>query len=505
VIGAIVENLTTYWQVHLLLVLYTCMLAWHAWEGNRDTEGLADYYIGGRAMGGVAIGLSFFATYASTNSFVGFSGQAYSWGVAWFFLIPFIVGFCLLSWVFVAPRLRAMTASLDSLTVPDFVGFRFGSTPARVFAAVIILFASFFYMTAVFKGIGNLLEVFLDMPYRWAIAVVYVITMVYTAVGGFISVIKTDAVQGVVLMIAAVLLFSGTAGAAGGLGAIGELREAAETAHLFTWNAGIAFPLLLGVIVAGTIKFVVDPRQLSRFYALEDDRAARTGVWVSTVTFFGVFCLLTPVGLLARRVLGHGIQDTDLVVPNLLTESGVFSDGTGAFLLVAMVAAAMSSLDSVLLVMASTAERDIVGILKPSESEEKAVRDTRLYVALFASITAIIALEPPGGIVTLTALSGAMYAACFFPAVVLGLYWKRGNGVSVMASFTAGLLVLFLWRFVPGSELVHQVFPAVALSLVAYVGVARWTDPFREPRLAYVFEPEAVEATEAPGQEVGVD
>jgi Na+/pantothenate symporter len=92
------------------------------------------------------------------------------------------------------------------------------------------------------------------------------------------------------------------------------------------------------------------------------------------VTFAVVFCLLVPVGLLARRVLGHGIQDTDLVVPQLLIRGDVFSDGTGAFLLVAMVAAAMSSLDSVLLVMASTAERDIMGMLRPSESEATAVR-----------------------------------------------------------------------------------------------------------------------------------
>ncbi|NIR78083.1 MAG: sodium/proline symporter, partial [Gemmatimonadetes bacterium] len=61
------------------------------------------------------------------------------------------------------------------------------------------------------------------------------------------------------------------------------------------------------------------------------------------------------------------VSDTDLVVPTLLSD--VFGQGTGAFLLVAMVAAAMSSLDSVLLVMASTTERDVVSILRPGRSE----------------------------------------------------------------------------------------------------------------------------------------
>ncbi len=503
-LGAVLENLATYWQVHLLLVLYTILLAWHAYEGKKGTKGIVDYYVGGRAMGGVVIGLSFFATYSSTNSFVGFTGQSYGWGLPWFLLVPFVVGFSLFAWIWVAPRLRHFTEALDSLTIPDFVGFRFGSTPARVFAAVIILFASFFYMTAVFKGIGNLLEVFLEMPYRWAIAVVYVVTMLYTAVGGFISVIKTDAVQGVILFVAAILLFTGTVNAAGGLGALAAVREAPETSHLFTWNGGVAFPLLLGVLFAGTIKFAVDPRQLSRFYALESRQAAKTGVWVSTVVFGVVYLMLVPVGLYAHRVLGPGIGDTDLVVPELLTAAGVFSAGTGAFLLVAMVAAAMSSLDSVLLVMASTCERDIVGILKPSDSEQKAVRDTRLYVALFATITAIIALEPPGGIVTLTALSGAMYAACFFPAVVLGLWWRKGNGASVIASFAAGLGVLFFWRFVPGSEILHEVFPAVALSLLAYVGVGRATGANPDRRVEELFRPASAPEPASREEEVPV-
>ncbi|HSR43322.1 MAG TPA: sodium:solute symporter family protein, partial [Longimicrobiales bacterium] len=392
----------------------------------------------------------------------------------------------------------------DSLTIPDFIGFRFGSTPARVFAALIVIVASFFYMTAVFKGIGNLLEVFLEMPYRWAIAVVYVVTMLYTAVGGFISVIKTDAVQGVILVVAAILLFTGTVDAAGGLGSLAAVSEAPETRHLFTWNGGVAFPLLLGVPFAGTIKFAVDPRQLSRFYALESRKAAKTGVWVSTLVFGVVYLMLVPVGLYAHRILGPGIGDTDLVVPELLTAAGVFSEGTGAFLLVAMVAAAMSSLDSVLLVMASTCERDIVGMLKPSDSEEKAVRDTRLYVALFATITAIIALEPPGGIVALTALSGAMYAACFFPSVVLGLWWREGNGTAAIASFTAGLGVLFFWRYVPGSELLHEVFPAVALSLLAYVAVGRATPSNPDPRVERLFAAPAPEPAPEEEEEVAV-
>jgi len=138
-LDAIAANLREYWLVHSLLAGYTVLLAHHAWSGNKGTKGLADYYVGGRSMGGVAVGLSYFATYSSTNSFVGFSGQAYDWGAPWLLFVPAAVIFCVFAWTVVAPRLRDFAEGLDSLTIPDFIGFRFNSTPARVAAAVIVI------------------------------------------------------------------------------------------------------------------------------------------------------------------------------------------------------------------------------------------------------------------------------------------------------------------------------------------------------------------------------
>ena len=469
-IDTVLGNLREFWLVYSLLALYTVMLAHHAWTGKRETKGLTDYYVGGRNMGGWVIGLSFFATYASTNSFVGFSGQTYDWGVPWMLFVPASVALSLFAWLIIAPRLRSFTRAMDSLTIPDFIGFRFDSTPARVFAALILIAASFFYMTAVFKGIGNLLEVFLEIPYKLSIVIVFFVVMLYTMIGGFISVVKTDSVQGVVMIMAAILLFTGTVNAAGGLNAIFEVRSQAGGEALFTWGGGVAIPVLLGTRFAALIKFAVEPRQLARFFALQGDKAIRTGMLVSTITFGFVFSLLIPIGLYARRIFPDGLGDTDLVIPNLLSQ--VFGQGTAAFLLVAMVAAAMSSLDSVLLVLASTAERDIVSVIKPGRSEKDQMFWTKGWVALFAFITMLISLNPPGGIVTLTAFSGSLYGACFFPAIVFGLHWQRGSGSAVITSFGTGIVTLLTWDFIPGSEVVHEVFPAMLLSTVAYAGIS---------------------------------
>jgi SSS family transporter len=473
----------------MLLAAYTAMMVHHAFVGRRSTKGMTDYYVGGRRMGGIAIGISFFATYSSTNSFVGFSGQSYSYGAPWLLLTVCAVGFSLIAWKWVAPRLRVFTARLDSVTLPDFIGFRYGSRSARVMAAGVVLFASFLYMTAIFKGIGNLLEMFLEVPYPVAIAIVFPIVMVYTAAGGFISVVKTDVVQGAVMTLAAVLLFAGTVNAAGGLGALSELRRQPDGAALFGWNVAMPFPVLLGVMVAATMKFMVEPRQLSRFYALKDRTAVRAGMWVSTLLFLGVYSVLVPIGLYARRVIPDGITDTDQVVPLLLSRGTIFSPEIGAFLLVAMVAAAMSSLDSVLLVMASTCARDLIGAWLPPSSDDALVRSTRKYVAAFALITALIALDPPGGIVSMTAFSGSLYAACFFPTVTLGLYWRRGNGNAAIVSFTAGIATLVLWRYLPFGVVVHAVFPAMILSMVCYALISKLGAFHPETPVQALFEP----------------
>ena len=485
-IDAVLANLREYWMVHSLLVLYTVMLAHHAWTGNRKTKGLADYYVGGRNMSGWALGISFFATYASTNSFIGYSGQTYSWGLPWLLFMPTAVAFCLFAWLAVAPRLRTFTEAMDSLTIPDFIGFRFGSTRSRLFAALIVIVSSLFYMTAVFTGIGRLLETFMEIRYEVSIVIVFFIVMLYTMIGGFISVVKTDVVQGFVMIFAALLLFLGTVNAAGGLGAVAEVRAQPGGEALFTWGGGVAIPVLIGTMFATLVKFAVEPRQLSRFFALEGAHATRTGMIVSCTVFAGVFTLLLPVGLYARQVLPLGIEDTDLVVPTLLSD--VFGSGTGAFLLVAMVAAAMSSLDSVLLVLASTTERDVVAILRPGRGEKAEMAWTRGWVALFALITAVISLDPPGGIVELTAFSGSLYAACFFPAIVLGLHWRRGSGSAVIASFAVGIGVLLGWEYVPGSEVLHEVFPALILSTAVYVGTALLTKDGGDERVVALMD-----------------
>jgi Na+/pantothenate symporter len=78
----------------------------------------------------------------------------------------------------------------------------------------------------------------------------------------------------------------------------------------------------------------------------------------------------------------------------------------------------------------------------------------------------------------MTSFSGSLYGACFLPPILLGIYWRRGNGAAVIGSFIVGLTCLILWKPLGGVVVslqgIHQVFPAIFLSVAVYTGIAAW-------------------------------
>ena len=474
--------LVDHWFATALIAAYAAMLVVHARSGLRGTHGTSDYFVGGRRFGGVAIGVSFYATFASTNSYLGHAGQGYEYGAPFLIMAVLLVVFGWISWRFVAPRLRRFVADWDSVTVPDFLAVRFASERVRRAAATVIVFSSLLYLIAIFKGVGHLFEAFLGIPYEAAVALNLVVVMAYTAVGGFLSVVRTDVLQGILMVVGSLLLFAFITQAAGGVGVITEVTELPGAEHLFDLDAGIPFPVLMGIALAGSLKLLVDPRQVTRFYGLRDERSLRTGMWIAIAGILVIQFALFPLGLYARFLI-EGVTDTDVLIPTLVNDSAIFPRYVGDFLVVAMLGAAMSSIDSVLLVAASVTSRDLL----PQATEAREVRRTRLGVVGFALVAALVALRPPGGIMDITIFSGSLYAVCFLPTVLLGLHWRRGNETAALGAFIVGIAVLLGWLALGLQSVLHEVFPGLAASMAFYVAAAWRGAAVDDPRVQKYF------------------
>lgn len=482
------EVLAQHWLALLLLAGYLMFLVLNARRGSAETQNMADYFVGGRRLSGWVVGVSFCATYASTNSYVGHAGKGYTLGAPWL-LFPFVLlAFTWLSWTTVAPRLREFTAKLDALTLPDYLARRYDSAVVGRSAAIIVLFSSVLYLIAIFKGAGHVLQLFLDIDYEMAVLLTLVIVVAYTSVGGFLSVARTDVLQGGMMLLGSLLIGYFVLSRAIELTASDSLLEAvpkivadARVEPLMDWNAGLPFAVLIGIFLSGSLKLLVDPRQVSRFFSLADQRAVRTGMLVAMVTVLLIFFGLFPVGLLAHLFFDQ-VDDTDLIMPMLLQRQDVFPLWAGDVLLVAIISAAMSSIDSVLLVAASVLSRDLMRV-----QEDGGIRVTRWAVIGLALVSALAALRPPGDIVTLTIFSGSLYAACFLPALLFSLHWSRGHWLAVLWSMLTGVVSLLLWMFSGASSVVHEVFPALLGSTIVYLGCSLWV-PADRPVAAALLE-----------------
>lgn len=464
-----------HWLVLTLLGAYTALLMRNAYLGFSNSGSLADYYVGSRSMSGPVVGFSFFATFASTNSYIGHAGKGYDYGLAWMVMPAMLVLFTFISWRWVGPQTRRLAARFDALTMPDFLCSRFAAQPAglnstlRVVSALVIVFCSLLYLIAIFKGVGHLFEHFFAVAYETAIMFALVVVVLYTSLGGFISVVRTDVMQGVLMLIGAVMIFYFVTSAVGGPGAITQLAERPDSEFLFDLNGAIPFAVLLGIALSGSLKLLVDPRQLSRFYALKDDASIRQGMWVAIIALLIVQLCLYPIGVYAHLLL-DSITDTDLIIPTLVNDPSVFPVWAGDFLFVAIAAAAMSSMDSVLLVAASVSYKNLLlPGLGGLQTPRSGLLWTRSVVVGLAVLAAALALSPPGDIIEITIFSGSLYAACFFPAVVLGLHWSKGSVQAVLLSMATGVTTLGLWIFFGYSSVLHEVFPALLVSVSTYV------------------------------------
>jgi len=137
----------------------------------------------------------------------------------------------------------------------------------------------------------------------------------------------------------------------------------------------------------------------------------------------------------------------------------------------------MSSIDSVLLVLAGAFQRDVVEVFMGEFEDARSLRFTRIQVVLFATVTAIVALRPPGDILSLTIFSGSLYAACFAAPLFAALFRWRGSPVSALGAMLIGGVVVVSWSTltegVSTLSSIHPVFASVPASFAAYAALSR--------------------------------
>lgn len=434
----------------LLAIFLVVMMIVGLW-GMKKTSTLNDFFLGGRSLGPWFSAFAYGTTYFSAVIFIGFAGKL-GWGfglnVLWIALGNTLFG-TLAAWLVLGRRTRRMTQNLNVMTMPEFLHERFGGGYLKIIAAVIIFVFLIPYSASVFKGLGHLFEATFKIDYNLALLIMIGITGFYLVLGGYFAIALTDFIQGVIMLVGAILMVFLLVQKGGGV-------ESVITTIIQKYPQHVPIDKQPSLWLLGSLVFMTSfgvwgmPQMVQKFYAIKNENMIKKAALVTTIfsliiTFSAYFTGAMAHVFLDKPPLADGKPVFDKLIPGLLTT--YLPEPLMAIILLLVLSASMSTLASLVLVSASSVAIDLYkGHIDPGVSKEKSLFMMRFLSAIFVVVSYFIARFEFGIIVTLMSLSWGVVAGSFMAAFVYGLFWKRTTKVGVTVGMFTGMtlaIVLF--------------------------------------------------------------
>ena len=271
-------------KLGMLLVFFAVMVGIGLYCRKHATD-VSGFVLGGRSVGPWLTAFAYGTSYFSAVVFVGYAGQfGWKYGIAatWAGIGNAILG-SLLAWVVLGRRTRIMTQHLDSATMPEFFGKRFGSRSLKVAASVIIFIFLIPYTASLYNGLSRLFGMAFDIDYSVCVVVMAVLTGVYVIAGGYMATAINDFIQGIIMIFGIVAVIAAVLNSQGGfLAALEGLAQVSDPEVSAAPGVFASFfgpdPLnLLGVVVLTSLGTWGLPQMVQKFYAIKSESLGRAG------------------------------------------------------------------------------------------------------------------------------------------------------------------------------------------------------------------------------------
>jgi len=438
---------------------------------RRFTRNLGDYYVAGRSIGALNNGLAMVSLALSLTTFIGLTalilkGVYIAISLYASFTAAFI-GLMLLA----APHLRRH----KSFTTMAFISERYGSRTLRFISVVIMLIVSVLYLGGNLKGVGIVFFYLLGVPEVVGIIVGGLVVTLYVTLGGMYGVTYNQTFQTIVLLfclmfpVAVVLRALGAAGwffPPLGYGNLVPLMDQAVP-HFF-WPM-VVHPVVYIAIFLGSFFGIIGlPHFVMRYFTVRDAREAR---WSTVVCVFLVGLVNTTVYATGFAAMFY-MRTQGIVIPEAAYDYVVFilldalaGQGWLAIAIAGSVAAALSTIAGLLLIMGAGLIHDLYGELKPDVDDEKKLKLSYAAMFVVGVLVILFSLNPPKFILEAILWSFGIAAAGLGVPIVLGIWWKRTNKYGVGAGMVVGALIGFYgWVMVGylGMDPVTMPFPIFA-------------------------------------------
>ncbi|MBL7033983.1 MAG: sodium/proline symporter [Candidatus Delongbacteria bacterium] len=462
--------------IYLLVILVVGFLTY------RFTRSIGDFLLAGRRLGPWLTAFSERASGESAWLLLGLPGVALAAGMADFWVVIGCLAGIAFSWLFIARPLRRETERLGALTLPHLFDRKFPTLPRhllRVTATLIITFFFTYYIAAQFNGAGKVLNQSFGISQYWGMSIGAVIILFYTMMGGFIAVVWTDLVQGIIMIVALVLLPVVGIWELGGLGALSEglTRLDPEAISIFG-GAGGGLALLMAINgLSWGLGYMGQPHLLTRFMAIRQEGDLKKGFFIAMAWAIPAFVGAYVIGLIGWVILSGDTSviggDQEKILPWLARS--LLHPALAGVLISGAIAAMMSTADSQLLVTTSAVAEDVYHqMIRPEADQRRLVGLTRLVTLLVGIFAFALAITTQDLVFKMVSYAWGGLGASFGPALLLALWWKRTSGWGVFAGLVSGTVMTISWPLLPvvGTALSAR-FAAffIALGLVVVVSL----------------------------------
>ncbi len=402
-----------------------------------------DFFLAGRKLNPWVVAFSERASGESSWLLLGLPGAALAVGFLEFWTALGCILGIIFSWYFIAHDLRVETERYDSITLPTFFAEKFGkySNSIRVISTLIIIFFFTFYLGAQFVGAGKVLKVTFGIEEGIGIAIGAVAIIFYTMMGGFVAVVWTDLIQGIIMI--GTLIILPVAGiielAESGTSISAAVGEAGAMHNSFVGGvAGIAAAAIVINGLSWGLGYMGQPHLLTRFMAIGDPEKIKTSRRIAIAWAIPAFFGAMLIGLIGLGMFGQEhFLDVEYVMPEL---AGILlPDWLAGIFISGAIAAMMSTADSQLLLISSSFVEDFYHKTLGKSPGQKTLLNISRAITIIVGIAGfLIAYTSDELIFELVSYSWAGLGASFGPALLLTLKWKRTTAEGVLAGMISG-------------------------------------------------------------------
>jgi len=442
------------------------------------TSDLSDYVLGGRGLNPGVTALSAGASDMSGWLLLGLPGMMYSDGLVGSWIAVGLVIGAYVNWKFVAKRLRVYTHHLnDAITIPDYLANRFEDrgNVIRVVTAVVILVFYTLYTSSGLVGGAKLFEATFNIAYSDALLIGSFIIVSYTFLGGYNAVSWTDFIQGILMMLALVITPLVVIVELGGITSALNTIESIDPTHLDVVS-GASIISIISLLTWG-LGYFGQPHILVRFMSIRDEDemcvAKNIGMGWMGISIIGSL----SVGFFGLAyVVANGVDLHDSEKVFITLSQLVFNPWIAGFLLAAILAAIMSTVDSQLLVSSSVLTRDIYhAIIHKDASDKELVWVGRATVIGIAVIAWYLSSDENSSVLSLVAYAWAGFGAAFGPIIILSLYSKNITRTGAISGMVVGAMTVIIYKQLEGGVFdLFELLPGFILSWISIVLVSKY-------------------------------